>query len=543
MSHLLNLNKLIDMEDIFPIFNLDFKIDKEISKGGFGKIYLLTSSAGDKLVMKIPLLDTSPNVPSENIRLFREEVLNLLSVEFHPNIVIPFYVDFRSKIPRIFFEYIDENETKFNIPNNLDYITILDIFIQIADGMSHIHNHNIIHRDLKPQNILIKRDIFNNNSRPQVKIIDFGLSKYLNLKENTLYNKGNNYGYYVGTPGYSSPEQQNKIVTNIGKDSDIYSFGVILFETLIGELPSECFIKSDNNLLKHIKRKFSTLKEIEYTPLLVTIIYNCLRYDPKNRWKEEKTLRKFNFFNTIKEKLIEIYQITVGKNYSFIRDTVSKEFFSSWVGYFFRGYYMYEIEKDHEALQMINTSIKLNPKNVQSYCIKSLLLNRIGKRNEALKVVNEAIKLDPSNAEVKYLYGFLSPNYDEAIKLINEAIKLDPSNAEIFFTKAFIIFENDPNNFSLGRNALDETLNLNPNHINALILKHLILIHSNILEALEVLNHANNICPFYRTDMKARILFYRSKILKKLQHTNKAMKDLKDAKNLDEDIENKMNEE
>ena len=512
-----------------------------IAAGGFGKTYLLKSPEGDKLVMKIPIVYTLPNVTSENIRLFREEILNLLSVEFHQNIVVPFYVDFRSKIPRVFIEYLDGNDIRSIILNNLNYISILDIFIQIADGMSHVHNHNIIHRDLKPENILIQKFVFDNEnkSRPVVKIIDFGLSKYLNLGKITYDKENNTRYYYVGTPGYSSPEQQNKILTNIDKNSDIFSFGVILFETLIGELPSEGFIESDNYLLKHIQRKFSKLKERDYSSI-ATIIYNCLRYDPNNRWKEEKILGKFNFFDTIKEELIKIYRNTCGKDYSFITDSMSKEFFNSWVGYFFRGYYMYEIQKDYEALLMINTSIRLNPKNVQSYCIKSILLNRIGKTNEALEAIDEAIRLDPLNAESKYLYAFFSHNYEEALKSIDEAIRLDPLNAEIFFTKALIVGETEPHNFLSILKALDGTLRLNPDHIDALILKHLMLINSNTQEALKMLNHANNICPLYLTERKAMILFYRSNIFKILGYTTEALKDLNDAKSLDKDILNKM---
>jgi serine/threonine protein kinase len=105
-----------------------------------------------------------------------------------------------------------------------------DIVAQAAEGIEAAHRAGIIHRDLKPDNLFLTT----HEGRPFVKILDFGVSKFLatNLGEST----GTRAGMVYGSPAYMSPEQ---IVGQLDLDarSDVYSLGVVLFQSLTGRLP------------------------------------------------------------------------------------------------------------------------------------------------------------------------------------------------------------------------------------------------------------------------------------------------------------------
>src|SRR5439155_7617430 len=90
----------------------------------------------------------------------------------------------------------------------------------------------VIHRDLKPSNILVTL----HDSKPVVKVIDFGVAKALNqqLTEHSIYTR---FAQMVGTPTYMSPEQAELSGLDIDTRADIYSLGVLLYELLTGTTP------------------------------------------------------------------------------------------------------------------------------------------------------------------------------------------------------------------------------------------------------------------------------------------------------------------
>jgi non-specific serine/threonine protein kinase len=154
---------------------------------------------------------------------FIHEAQNASSLD-HPNICTIFEIN-ESDDGQIFismpcYEGITLKEKILQSPLPLD--EVINISVQIGDGLNEAHQRGIIHRDIKPANIMI-------TARNEVKILDFGLSK---LSGQTKITKK---GSTIGTVAYMSPEQARG--EEMDYRSDIWSLGIVMYEMIVGQLP------------------------------------------------------------------------------------------------------------------------------------------------------------------------------------------------------------------------------------------------------------------------------------------------------------------
>lgn len=110
----------------------------------------------------------------------------------------------------------------------------LELFISVCHAVQHAHQKGVIHRDLKPSNIMVTEA----DGVPEPRVIDFGIAKALGqqLTDLTLITQ---MGHAIGTAAYMSPEQAESSGTDVDTRADIYSLGVLLYEVLVGELPTD----------------------------------------------------------------------------------------------------------------------------------------------------------------------------------------------------------------------------------------------------------------------------------------------------------------
>ncbi|KPL01948.1 MAG: hypothetical protein AMJ90_07225, partial [candidate division Zixibacteria bacterium SM23_73_2] len=198
-----------------------YKILEKLGEGGMGVVYKAQDTKLDRVVAIkfLPQQLTSDTVEKER---FSHEA-KAASALNHPNIPTIHQIDEFQGQMFIVMEYCEGKTLKEIIETEiLSVKKVLDIGIQICEGLNAAHQKEIIHRDIKSENIIIARD-------GKTKIMDFGLAK---LKGATTITKT---GSTLGTAGYMSPEQA--CGEEVDPRSDIFSFGVVLYEMITGQLP------------------------------------------------------------------------------------------------------------------------------------------------------------------------------------------------------------------------------------------------------------------------------------------------------------------
>ena len=200
-----------------------------LGAGGMGSVYKGLDSAMSERVVAVKVL--APHLVSDEKQVQRfEQEARAANQLRHPNTIS--VLDFgRDPDGHIFMviEYLTgETLTGILRHGRLDISRILYIFRQICKSLAEAHSKGIVHRDLKPDNIFVC-DIYGESDF--VKVIDFGIAKFLEEEGNQLTQAGKMFG----TPRYLSPEQaQGK---RLDARSDLYSLGVMLFESITGRPP------------------------------------------------------------------------------------------------------------------------------------------------------------------------------------------------------------------------------------------------------------------------------------------------------------------
>jgi serine/threonine protein kinase len=212
-----------------------YEILEKIGEGGMGEVYKARHLHLDEIrIIKVTKPDPLGEGPEP--RRFQQEA-RLSTLVRHPNVAALY--DF-SRLPDgsyyMVWEFIDgiTLEEWLRRHGPLPASRALDVAQQVLAGLAQIHAQGIVHRDLSPDNIMLRED---KNGRLVAKIIDLGIAK--RLAAETLQMTGT--GMFLGKLKYCSPEQAGSLPSGATVDgrSDLYSFGVVLYEMLSGRPPFE----------------------------------------------------------------------------------------------------------------------------------------------------------------------------------------------------------------------------------------------------------------------------------------------------------------
>ena len=210
-----------------------YEITDSLGEGGFSLVY--GALQHEPIRRRVALKVIKPGMDSRQVvQRFAAEREALARME-HPHIARvldagttavgrPYFVMERvDGLP--FTEYCDANKL-----NNSQRIRL---FLQVCDAVQHAHHKGVIHRDLKPSNVLVEEI----DGAPSVKVIDFGIAKALVSGADATIELMTQTGMLLGTPEYMSPEQAGSLGDDVDTRADVYSLGVLLYETLTGVRP------------------------------------------------------------------------------------------------------------------------------------------------------------------------------------------------------------------------------------------------------------------------------------------------------------------
>ena len=258
-----------------------YRIDREIGRGGMGRVFLARDLRLDREVaLKVLATDAHGE---EQVRRFEKEARAAGALN-HPNIVAVHDAGSHGGAPFIVSELLRGATLRQRLGEPLTTRCALDYALQLARGLAAAHEHGIVHRDVKPENIFI-------TSEGGLKILDFGIAKILPTaadKENRREESSGTTatGTILGTVAYMSPEQM--LGEPADQRSDVFSFGAVFYEMLAGRLAFPAASPIENGL--QILNCKPPLLPPTVPLALRLIVARCLEKEPENRYPSAREL-------------------------------------------------------------------------------------------------------------------------------------------------------------------------------------------------------------------------------------------------------------
>lgn len=245
-----------------------YSVPERIGAGGNGVVYRATDvRLGRPVVLKFMVNQSLPSDVAR--RYFLREVQTAAALN-HPNIVHIYDTGELEGVHYFSMEFVEGEPLTSYLRKNQpmqNNVFLLSVAEQLAEALEHAHNRGVVHRDIKPGNVLVGRD-------GTVKLADFGLARVI---EESSYERS----IICGTPYYMSPEQiEGKTVD---RRADVYSFGVLLFQMLTGELP----FSEGNVFVAHCTKPVPNPLDVnpDLPPAASEILLKCLQKNPAKRYQ------------------------------------------------------------------------------------------------------------------------------------------------------------------------------------------------------------------------------------------------------------------
>jgi len=265
-----------------------YTIQKELGRGGMGVVYLGRDTRLDRAVA---IKAMPEHVASDPDRLSRfEREAKTLATLSHPNVAGIYGVEEQNGHKYLILEYVEGESLADRLDRGpLSVADALEIAAQIAAGVEAAHEAGVIHRDLKPGNVVVTAD-------GVAKVLDFGLARFEESSSSSavltdsptlttpVKNSPTMPGVILGTAAYMSPEQARG--RRVDKRSDIWSFGVVLYELLTGASPFVGETATDSiGAILHKEIDLDRLPP-ETPPNVRHVLRRCLMRDKKQRYRD-----------------------------------------------------------------------------------------------------------------------------------------------------------------------------------------------------------------------------------------------------------------
>lgn len=257
-----------------------YLIEGKLGHGGMATVYKAYHAALERHVA-IKVMDVALSNEPDFIERFRREARMIAKLD-NPHIVPVYDFDEHNGQPYIVLKLIDGQTLKDRMSrSSLSKAEILQIVKAVGDGLEYAHKRRILHRDTKPSNVLIAND-------GKVYLTDFGLAR---LVEGSSGLTGD---MILGTPHYISPEQAIN-AEKLDEGTDIYSFGVMIYEMVVGRLPFDSDTAFDI-IEDHMSKEPPSPRSIkpDISEAVERVILKALAKHPRDRQaKVSELVREF----------------------------------------------------------------------------------------------------------------------------------------------------------------------------------------------------------------------------------------------------------
>jgi serine/threonine protein kinase/WD40 repeat protein len=260
----------------------DYELLEEIARGGMGVVYKARQKSLGRVVA-VKMLLFGEHSGKEQAQRFRAEAAAAASLQ-HPNIVAIHEVNAHDGQPFFVMDYVEgqslaELNTECEL-RHIGWIRHAARYVQIvAEAIHYAHEEGILHRDLKPSNVLI-------DSNDQPRVTDFGLAKRLHHDSELTLS-----GQVLGSPNYMPPEQAAAKRGLVGRRSDVYSLGAILYDLLTGRAP--VVGETLTETLQYVLNKEPIAPRLLNPSVprdLETLCLKCLEKEPSRRYSSADAL-------------------------------------------------------------------------------------------------------------------------------------------------------------------------------------------------------------------------------------------------------------
>jgi len=434
-----------------------YQIIQRLGEGAMGMVYKAKDTRLERFVaLKFLLPELTRD---ENIRRRFEREAKAASALDHPNICTIYEIDeapgladgaAKEKSAPLFIAmaYYEGETLRQRISGSpLEIENGVDIAVQIARGLVKAHEHGVVHRDLKPANLIITKE-------GVVKIVDFGLATLAGATKLTKT------GTTMGTPAYMSPEQVKGVV--VDHRSDLWSLGVILYETLTGQLP----FRGEHELA-------ILYMIVNEEPLLASQINSAIPAELERLVRKALQKQPESRFASMQEMLDALKKAQRPAAAAVKKESAERsEPRSEIIGLMAKGRLYLDKHEYDEALSRFKAVLTMEPNNREARESIAECERKQTELQQAGRLLNSGMKLLGDG------------EYKEALKVFNEIIAIDPEHREAgeFMAKTQKILERQEEidkllleaEFYLKREKLEQAveiykkvLNLDPANKNA----------------------------------------------------------------------------
>ena len=480
----------------------------KVLKGGMGVVYIAyDSSTSTPYAIKTFQEQFLWNNSIKS--MFIREAETWIKLDVHENIVQAMFIKLYEERPYLFLEFIRGTDMETILESRpLSLEEALHYCIQFCTGMSYAYNKlGIIHRDIKPSNCLISE----NNV---LKITDFGLVRVFTdraegemsgLEEALARDSRHKItSAFLGTIPYMAPERL--IYMDSGSiRSDIYSFGVMVYQMLTRQLPYSPTQLAENH---------TVIISENYLPLVTVrpdipedfsaMVDRCLEKEPENRYAD---------FDELKEVIASLYETHTKSTFSTRESTqtISTEAMIT------KGNSLLNISRYPEALECFKSALSVSPHNLTALTGIGTTYLHMQQFDDALQYYNTILSLAPNADDVLKNRGIALMElgrYEEAFKSFESILSRNPHDAVSLWKSGRIFFQLGWQSEALA--FLDRSLECSPKAIDVLHDKGAIL-HSmgQIEQAIQFYDKALELNPTFVRSLtgKARALYESAEFL------------------------------